>query len=97
VFYTYILECADKSFYTGITHNLDARIDFHNSGINKESYTHTRLPVKLVYFEETDSIIVAKERESQIKGWSRKKKESLIKGNVNLLPQLARKVFKCGK
>ena len=49
--YIYILECADKTLYTGSTNDLDKRLEAHNSG-NGAKYTKARLPVKLVYHEE---------------------------------------------
>ncbi len=70
--YTYILECADGSYYTGSTTNLELRMAQHQSG---EGANHTRkhLPVKLLYCEEYDRIDEAFYREKQIQGWSRKK------------------------
>ena len=52
IYYVYILKCSDDSFYTGITNNIERRINEHNSGYNEESYTYSRLPVELVYYEE---------------------------------------------
>ncbi len=74
----YILQCADGSYYTGSTKNLERRLKQHQNG---EGANHTKkhLPVKLVYFEEFQSIAEAFYREKQIQGWSRKKKEALIK------------------
>ncbi|HQN98072.1 MAG TPA: GIY-YIG nuclease family protein [Bacteroidales bacterium] len=73
----YILQCADGSYYTGSTKNLERRLKQHQNG---EGANHTKkhLPVKLVYFEEFQSIAEAFYREKQIQGWSRKKKEALI-------------------
>lgn len=86
--YMYILECADGSYYTGSTKNLDHRIQQHQNG---EGANHTKkhLPVKLVYYEEFDRIDEAFYREKQVQGWRRKKKEALINGNHELLPKLA--------
>lgn len=86
--YMYILVCADGSYYTGSTVNLDTRIAQHQAG---EGANHTRkhLPVKLVYYEEYPRIDLAFDREKQIQGWSRKKKEALINGTPELLPELA--------
>ena len=53
-------------------------------------HTQKRLPVKLVYFEEFDKVSDAFYREKQVQGWSRKKKEALIHGNFNKLPNLAK-------
>ena len=85
----YILLCADGSYYTGLTRkDVETRVSEHNLGINAE-YTSRRRPVKLVwsaYFERlTDAIAM----ERQIKGWSRAKKEALIRGDYAALPALA--------
>lgn len=87
-YYVYILECADKSYYTGVTNNLERRIAEHNSGLLK-GYTSSRLPVKLVYYAYFNRIEDAIRFEKQIKGWSRKKKEALINGDIKLLKALS--------
>ena len=74
----YILKCADDSYYTGVTNNLERRILEHQNGINKTAYTHPRRPIKLVWYSESMDANQAIELEKQIKGWSRKKKEALI-------------------
>lgn len=84
----YILKCADQSYYTGSTNNLKLRLQQHEAGLGAR-HTKTRLPVKLVYYEEFDRIDDAFYRERQIHGWSRRKKEALINGNAALLPKLA--------
>lgn len=86
--YTYILQCADGSYYTGSTNDLDIRIAQHQSG-EGANYTAKHLPVKLVYFEEYGRIDEAFYREKQIQGWSRKKKEALIAGLTEELKELA--------
>jgi len=87
--YVYILECSDKSFYTGVTNDIDRRVEEHQSGKNKASYTFSRRPVKLVYSEffidPTDAINF----EKQIKGWTRKKKIALINGDFKELVKLS--------
>jgi putative endonuclease len=89
----YILECADGSFYTGSTKNLERRLWEHNNGFGA-NYTKSRTPVELVYFEEYKRIDIAFYREKQVQGWSRKKKLALIEGHPELLPKLAKKIFK---
>jgi putative endonuclease len=86
--YCYILECADGSYYTGSTKYLEKRLQQHQ---NREGANHTkkRLPVKLVYVELFDRIDEAFYREKQIQGWSRAKKEALINGEFNRLPELS--------
>ena len=88
--YMYILQCRDNSYYVGSTTNLPLRIEEHNQGIGAE-YTKHRLPVKLVYYEECFSIKEAFLREKQVQGWSRKKREALINGWHEKLPELSRK------
>ncbi len=84
----YILKCSDGSFYTGSTKYLELRIKQHQDG---QGANHTRKygPVELVYLEEFDRIDFAFNREKQVQGWSRKKKESLINGENNKLRALA--------
>ncbi len=77
--YVYILECADKSLYTGWTVDLDNRLKAHNNG-KASKYTRSRLPVKLVYFETYDNKIDAQKREWKIKQLSRKEKLNLLEG-----------------
>ncbi|AEL27697.1 GIY-YIG nuclease family protein [Cyclobacterium marinum] len=84
----YILECADGTYYTGSTINLDLRLLQHQNG-EGANYTKKRLPVQLIYSEEYQRIDEAFFREKQVKGWGRKKKEALINGEHNLLPALA--------
>ena len=76
-FYSYILRCADGSYYTGHTDDLDARFAAHQSCIIK-GYTSERLPVELMWSAEFPTRAEALASELQIKGWSRKKKEALI-------------------
>ncbi|MFZ5948055.1 MAG: GIY-YIG nuclease family protein [Stygiobacter sp.] len=84
----YILECADGSYYTGSTKDLERRLWEHQNMLGA-NYTKKRLPVKLVYYEEYLRIDEAFYREKQVQGWNRKKKEALIKGKPELLPKLA--------
>jgi len=72
--FTYILECADGSYYTGSTVNLELRLKQHNAG-EGANHTRKRLPVKLLYYEEYARIDQAFYREKQIQGWSREKKK----------------------
>ncbi len=77
--WVYILECSDGTYYTGSTNNIDIRLAQHVSG-EGANYTKKKLPVKLVYVEEFQRVDKAFYREKQLQGWSRKKKEALIKG-----------------
>ncbi len=77
MFYTYILECNDGTFYTGWTNNIDKREEAHNKGLGAK-YTKSRLPVKVVYFEIFETKKEAMKREWEIKKLKRKNKERLI-------------------
>jgi len=89
----YILKCADGSYYTGSTTDLQRRLLQHQMG-EGANYTKKRLPVELVYYEEYERVDEAFYREKQVQGWTRKKKEALINGRFLELPQLARKIFR---
>ncbi len=84
----YILECADGTYYTGSTIDLERRFEQHQNG-EGANYTKKRIPVKLVYVEEFNRIDEAFYREKQVQGWSRAKKEALIDNNPGLLPDLS--------
>lgn len=92
--YLYILECSDGSYYTGMTANLERRMEEHESGKNKDSYTYSRRPVKLVFYTDFTDINLAIEFEKQIKKWSRAKKKALIEERYDDLINLAKKKFK---
>lgn len=83
-FYMYILKCADDSYYTGHTDNIEKRLAEHTNP-SKISYTTTRLPIQLMYLQEFETRVEAIAAERQVQGWSRKKKEALIQGNWNQL------------
>ena len=83
--YVYILKCSDSTYYTGVTNDPERRIEEHNSGINKDSYTFSRRPVKMVYNERFVDFDLAIKWEKRIKDWNRKKKEALIENNWNQL------------
>ena len=87
--YTYILKCSNGKYYTGSTVNLEKRLEEHNLG-EGSNFTRKNLPVKLVYFEEHERIDLAFQREKQIQGWSRKKKEALINYEFEKLQELAK-------
>ena len=88
--FVYILKCSDSSYYIGITNNLERRFNEHCESMDEKSYTFNRRPLKLVYYEHFLSPMQAIKREKQLKGWSRKKKEALINGNIELLKELAK-------
>lgn len=74
----YILECRDKTLYTGITNNLEKRVEQHNTGAEGAKYTRARRPVKCVYNEIQKNRSEATKRELAIKKLSRKEKLKLI-------------------
>lgn len=88
--YIYIIQCADESYYIGVTNDLRERYIAHEQGINPQSYTFNRRPFKLVYWELWDNPGQAIAREKQLKGWSRAKKKALIEQNIDQLKFLAR-------
>jgi len=82
--YVYILKCSDGSYYAGSTSNLERRLGEHQTGAYR-GYTSTRLPVELVWSTEFPTEHDAFLTERQIKGWSRAKKEALIRGDWDRL------------
>jgi tRNA/rRNA methyltransferase len=89
-FWTYMLRCSDGSYYVGHTDDIDARIGQHQDG-SLGGYTSTRRPVSRVWsdrFLDRESAFAA---ERQIKGWSRAKKEALIRGDWSEISTLARR------
>lgn len=87
--YTYILECKNGEYYVGSTIDMERRLAEHQTGLGGR-FTSSHLPVKLIYTEEYQTIEDAFRRERQLHGWSRAKKEALIKGDVELLKQLSK-------
>lgn len=75
----YILECKDKTLYTGITNNIEKRLEQHNSGQDGAKYTRARRPVKCVYKETQLNRSEATKREFAIKKLKRAEKLKLIK------------------
>jgi putative endonuclease len=91
--FTYILRCADGSYYVGSTRSLENRVDQHNSG-KGSLYTSKRVPVELVFAQEFDRIDDAYAMEKRVQGWSRAKREALIESRYNDLPALSKKRFR---
>ncbi len=79
-FFAYLLRCSDRSYYAGHTDNLERRIAQHHYG-EIGGYTHTRRPVELMWSQDFPSRLEALETERRIKGWTRRKKEALIRGD----------------
>ena len=82
MFHVYILECADGSLYIGSTNNLEKRLNQHNESKHGAHYTKIRRPVALLYSEALGTLRAARQRETEIKGWRREKKLTLIKTNL---------------
>jgi putative endonuclease len=77
-YFVYILECADKSLYTGVTNDLERRFDQHKNGKGGH-YTSSKQVVKIVYTQQHPDKSSALKREAQIKSWPRRKKLALLK------------------
>lgn len=77
-YYLYILQCYDGSYYTGITSELERRIEEHNNSPKGAKYTRSRRPVELIYYEKYNDKSSALKREYEIKNLSRKEKSTLI-------------------
>lgn len=84
------MKCSDNSYYTGVTNDVFLRETQHNQGLDTKSYTFERRPVVLVWYQDFENPKEAIDKEKQLKGWSRKKKEALINGDLELLPKLSR-------
>lgn len=78
MWYVYVIKCSDGSLYTGITKNVQRRVEEHNRGEGAK-YTRGRTPVELEYFEECENRSEATIRENEIKDLSKSNKEKLIK------------------
>ena len=88
--YVYILRCADGSYYVGSTRlTLEIRVAEHNAG-TFGGYTKRRRPVELVFQQDFDRITDAIAAGRQLKGWTRAKKEALIRGDLEKVHQLAK-------
>ena len=88
-FWVYILRCADGSYYTGHTDDLECRVAQHNAG-DIPGYTHKRRPVKLIYCTDFPTREEALAAEMQMKGWTRAKKEALIAKDWDRLQALSK-------
>jgi putative endonuclease len=89
-YFVYIVICADGFYYTGVTNDIDRRLDEHNSGVNKDCFTYSRRPVTPKYCEHFRNVNDAIAREKQLKGWSRKKKEALFVNDWETIKRLAK-------
>ena len=87
MWFMYILECQDGSFYTGVTNDIQRRFQEHKSGKGGH-YTKSFGVNALIYQESYPTKSEALRREIQIKGWTRRKKLALIHGQIELLKKL---------
>jgi putative endonuclease len=78
MWFTYLLLCKDRSIYTGITNNLEQRLDHHREGKGGH-YTRSHKAVRILYSEKFKTRSEALKREAEIKGWKKEKKLSLIR------------------
>jgi len=90
--FVYMLQCADRSYYVGSATGTDLwrRIAEHETGAYR-GYTYARRPVQLVWSEHFDWVTDALAVERKIKGWSRAKKEALVKNDWNTIKLLAKR------
>jgi putative endonuclease len=89
MFFIYILQCSDGSYYVGSTHDVPSRIAIHNSG-KGPGFTAVRLPVVLVHQEPYATLEEAVRRERRLKGWSHAKKHALVTGDREQLKALSK-------
>jgi len=90
-YFVYVLKCADGSYYTGSTSDLSKRIDEHQQGVEPSAYTFRRRPVQLVWSEEVGTYNEALLHEHQIKGWSRAKKEALMRDDFQAIHEIVKR------
>ncbi|OUU26808.1 MAG: endonuclease [Candidatus Endolissoclinum sp. TMED37] len=83
MYYVYIVECADGTYYTGITTDIDRRLLEHNYSFKSAKYTRSRRPVRLVYSAEAGDRSTASKEEYRIKKMSRAQKKSFISVQAN--------------
>jgi putative endonuclease len=86
--YTYIVQCADGTYYTGITTELSRRLNEHNNTSRGAKYTKTRRPVELVFYSEHSSRSLAQREEWRIKKLSRVEKGLLIIANLHTMEKI---------
>ena len=88
-FWTYLLRCADGSYYAGHTDDIDDRMAQHVTGA-LGGYTARRRPIELVWSDQFETRDEAFDAERKLKGWSRAKKEALIAGDWDRIRVLAK-------
>jgi putative endonuclease len=93
-YYVYIVQCSDGFYYTGVTNDVNRRLAEHDEGVNPGCFTYKRRPVTLKYYEYFSDILLAIQREKQLKKWSRAKKEALFNENYEVLKELSKNGLK---
>ncbi len=88
-YHVYILLCSDGTYYTGMTSNLEQRMQQHNEGHFPKAYTARRRPLQLQFLATFSYVYDAIEFEKKLKGWSGQKKRALIEGDIDRLKELA--------
>lgn len=88
--YVYILLCSDNSYYTGVTSDLEKRLQQHDQRVFPRCYTYKKGPLKLVFYQLFNGPLSAIAFEKKLKGWSRAKKSALINNNWETLQDLSR-------
>jgi len=96
-YYVYILECADQSFYIGVSSDVKKRLEAHQRGLSKSSYTFSRRPVTLRWIQEFTNPDLAIAFEKQLKGWSRRKKLALINKDWDNLVKYSKNYTQYGR
>jgi predicted GIY-YIG superfamily endonuclease len=91
--FCYMLRCRDGSLYVGMTNDVAGRVGKHNRGLGPE-FTKRRRPVELIWSQEFLDRLAARERDVELKGWSRKKKLSLVAGLEKSGGQTQRQVLR---
>jgi len=75
----YLARCNDDSLYAGSCIDVKKRETTHNRG-DGARFTRARRPVKIIYYEQFATLLEARRREAQVKGWTKAKKEKLVQG-----------------
>lgn len=91
--WVYVLQCSDGSYYTGSYRgeNIETRVSEHNLAVDPKAYTAKRRPVTLEWAETFVQADDAVAFERQVKGWSRPKKQALIRNEWEVLPGLSKR------
>ena len=89
-YWAYMLLCRDGSYYIGVTSDLEIRLAKHALGLDEKAYTFRRRPIRLVHAEVFYTPDEAIQAEKRLKGWSRAKKEALVRGDWDAIRRLSR-------